>query len=225
MPPRYHNDKASVTKHSMTNAIDSQQNETNISICQDLQKDFRIKAWNKSGANLLAVTCYYAQSNFLYARPQLTANDFSVAVSVALVAGVVVGVGIYGVVQITDVINKQTPAAQDDPSPPPPDQFIGVPASTWYLMITASVIGSICGALFILRRLSDWQPVDNIIRTSMPKHLQQEFVNELCSVCIEEQVDPEDLESLIRFAQVEESTHNLSVVIMAFLRSRLKMQE
>ena len=96
-------------------------------------------------------------------------------------------------------------------------------------MLTASVIGSICGALFILRRLSDWQPVEAIIRTSMPKHLQQEFVDELVDVCVEEQVDPEDLESLIRFAQVEESptnnNNNLSLVIMAFFRTRLKMQE
>ena len=48
----------------------------------------------------------------------------------------------------------------------------------------------------------------------------------LFKVCVEEQVDPEDLESLIRFAQVEqESSNNLSIVIMAFFRSRLKMQE
>ena len=35
--------------------------ETSISICQELQQTFRTKAWNKSGANLLAVACYYAQ--------------------------------------------------------------------------------------------------------------------------------------------------------------------
>ena len=35
--------------------------DTGFSICQDIQEDFRKKAWNKSGANLLAVTCYYAQ--------------------------------------------------------------------------------------------------------------------------------------------------------------------
>ena len=64
----------------------------------------------------------------------------------------------------------------------------------------------------------------------MPKHLQQEFVDELVNVCVEEQIDPEDLESLIRFAQLEDSSTNnnnnhLSLVIMAFFRTRLKMQE
>ena len=57
-----------------------------------------------------------------------------------------------------------------------------MPSETWYLLLTASVMGAICGALFILRRLSDWQPVESIIKTSMKKHLQQEFVNELVQV-------------------------------------------
>ena len=111
-----------------------------------------------------------------------------------------------------------------------------VAPEAWYLLLTASVIGSICGALVILRRQSDWQPVEAIIRNSMPKHLQQEFVDELVDVCVEEQVDPEDLESLIRFAQIDDSSNesssqinnnnnNLSLVIMAFFRTRLKMQE
>ena len=59
-----------------------------------------------------------------------------------------------------------------------------MPSETWYLLLTASVMGAICGALFILRRLSDWQPVESIIKTSMKKHLQQEFVNELVQVRI-----------------------------------------
>jgi len=198
--------------------------DTGFSICQDIQEDFRKKAWNKSGANLLAVTCYYAQSKHLYARPQLSANDFSIAASVAIVSGVIVAVGIYCIACLT------TGGISDEPTDSNQEQHVGLSSDTWYVMLTASVIGCICGALFILRRLSDWRPVESIIRTSMPKHLQQEFVNELVNVCVEEQIDPEDLESLIRFAQLEDSSTNnnnnhLSLVIMAFFRTRLKMQE
>ena len=38
---------------------------------EDLQKLFRGQGWNTAGANLLATSCWFAQSVFLYFRPRI----------------------------------------------------------------------------------------------------------------------------------------------------------
>ena len=71
------------------------------SVYHQLQREFRRGGWNEAGANLLAVTCWYAQGNFLYARPLLNKQDFAVAASVAIVVGLVTGLGIFAVLHLT----------------------------------------------------------------------------------------------------------------------------
>ena len=44
---------------------------TPISATEDLQKIFRGQGWNTAGANLLATSCWFAQSVFLYFRPRI----------------------------------------------------------------------------------------------------------------------------------------------------------
>ena len=77
------------------NAIDSQSpsstSETNIrdaNSCYKLQEDFRRCGWNVVGANLLAVSCYIAKSQFLYARPRLTGLDFVIASIITATCGI-----------------------------------------------------------------------------------------------------------------------------------------
>ena len=93
------------------------------------------------------------------------------------------------------------------------------------------MLGTICGAVVILRKLSHWQPVENIIRHDMNRQVQLEFVQELIQVCQEENVDPENLDKLIESAAeietngLSEIGGKISIVMMSFFRSRLKMQE
>ena len=56
--------------------------------CYTLQGEFRRCGWNVAGANVLAVSCWIAKSQFLYARPRLTGTDFVIASIITLACGV-----------------------------------------------------------------------------------------------------------------------------------------
>ena len=68
--------------------------------CLELQREFRGSGWNVAGANLLAVTCWIARQNFLYARPRLTTLDFGVATVVTLISGILVGLMIFSIMEL-----------------------------------------------------------------------------------------------------------------------------
>ena len=57
-------------------------------VCHKLQGEFRRNGWNLAGANLLAVSCWIAKSQFLYARPRLTGLDFMIASIITAGCGV-----------------------------------------------------------------------------------------------------------------------------------------
>ena len=63
-----------------------------VEICRNLQAEFRKSGWNIAGANLLAVTCWMARQQLLYARPLLTLLDFALAGGVMLVSSIVVSI-------------------------------------------------------------------------------------------------------------------------------------
>ena len=67
-------------------ALDTNFNSANI--CYKLQSEFRRCGWNVAGANLLAVSCWVAKSQFLYARPRLTGLDFGIAAIITAACGV-----------------------------------------------------------------------------------------------------------------------------------------
>ena len=86
----------------------------------------------------------------------------------------------------------------------------------------------VAGAIFLIRKLSHWQPVETIIRHHMKQQMQKDFVDELVNVCLEEQLDPDNLEKLAECAQqqgLSEPGGKLNLTIMSFFRTRLKMQE
>ena len=67
--------------------------DTNFSttdICHSLQSEFRRRGWNVAGANLLAVSCWIAKTQFLYARPRLTGIDFGIAAIITAACGIIV---------------------------------------------------------------------------------------------------------------------------------------
>ena len=63
-------------------------NEQDSDDCYKLQADFRRRGWNVAGANILAVSCWIAKSQFLYARPRLTAFDFIIAAIITTACGI-----------------------------------------------------------------------------------------------------------------------------------------
>ena len=56
--------------------------------CYKLQGEFRRRGWNVAGANILAVSCWIAKSQFLYARPRLTGLDFIIAGIITTACGI-----------------------------------------------------------------------------------------------------------------------------------------
>ena len=63
-------------------------NEQDSEDCYKLQAEFRRRGWNVAGANILAVSCWIAKSQFLYARPRLTAFDFMIAGIITTACGI-----------------------------------------------------------------------------------------------------------------------------------------
>ena len=79
--------RLSSVDHSTSNSShDSITRDTDI--CHKLQGEFRRNGWNLAGANLLAVSCWIAKSQFLYARPRLTGLDFMIASIITAGCGV-----------------------------------------------------------------------------------------------------------------------------------------
>ena len=79
--------RLSSVEHSTSNSShDSITRDTDI--CHKLQGEFRRNGWNLAGANLLAVSCWIAKSQFLYARPRLTGLDFMIASIITAGCGV-----------------------------------------------------------------------------------------------------------------------------------------
>ena len=62
--------------------------EHDSSDCYKLQGEFRSRGWNVAGANILAVSCWIAKSQFLYARPRLTGLDFIIAAIITTACGI-----------------------------------------------------------------------------------------------------------------------------------------
>ena len=62
--------------------------EHDSSDCYKLQGEFRSRGWNVAGANILAVSCWIAKSQFLYARPRLTGMDFIIAAIITTACGI-----------------------------------------------------------------------------------------------------------------------------------------
>ena len=63
-------------------------NEPGDNDCYKLQGEFRRRGWNLAGANILAVSCWIAKSQFLYARPRLTGLDFIIAAIITTACGI-----------------------------------------------------------------------------------------------------------------------------------------
>ena len=62
--------------------------ENDSNDCYKLQGEFRRGGWNVAGANILAISCWIAKSQFLYARPRLTGLDFIIAAIITTACGI-----------------------------------------------------------------------------------------------------------------------------------------
>ena len=99
-----------------------------------------------------------------------------------------------------------------------------LPGSYYYLVPLSGLLGIIVGGAYLLCRVSQWQPVEDIIQRQMKRPLQREFVCALVEVCQEVNLDPENLDTLLE-ASEETGLLELHTAMMEFFRNRLKLQE
>jgi len=199
--------------------------EHDSSDCYKLQGEFRSRGWNVAGANILAVSCWIAKSQFLYARPRLTGLDFIIAAMITTACGILASLFSWFLLELDteDTILQATSLGQENTN-------IEVPidretsSTTYYILPLVGVLAVVAGGAYLLCKVSQWQPIENIIQRQMGRALQREFVCDLVQVCQESNIDPENMEELI---EVSERTgfQELHIAMLDFFKSRLKMQE
>ena len=103
--------------------------------------------------------------------------------------------------------------------------FFSVNSSTRYYMLPLiGLLAVVAGGAYLLCKVSQWQPMEDIIQRQMGRALQREFVCALVQVCQEANIDPENLDGLLEMSE-RTGFKELHMAMMDFLKSRLKMQE
>ena len=169
----------------------------------ELQRRFRAQGWNLAGANLLAASCWFANSAYLYVRPKLGTADFLRALAV-LAVGVSVVMG-----------SASTLAVQ----------------KVFFTGLISVLSGILLGGFYLLYRASSWKPVNEIIKEELDRETQKELVVTLADVCQKNYIDPEDLDRLHDELKCLELNNNKALInqfhrtLVKFFLVKLQMQE
>ena len=97
-------------------------------------------------------------------------------------------------------------------------------STTYYILPLIGVLAVVAGGAYLLCKVSQWQPIENIIQKQMGRSLQREFVGALVQVCQESNIDPENMDELIEISE-RTGFQELHMAMLDFFKSRLKMQE
>jgi len=189
--------------------------------CYKLQGEFRRRGWNVAGANILAVSCWIAKSQFLYARPRLTGLDFIIAGIITTACGILACLFSWFLLEIDMTDQTLRSSSLGDIEDPIESEMS---STTYYILPLIGVLAVVAGGAYLLCKVSQWQPIENIIQKQMGRSLQREFVGALVQVCQESNIDPENMDELIEISE-RTGFQELHMAMLDFFKSRLKMQE
>lgn len=93
--------------------------------------------------------------------------------------------------------------------------------------VMSGLMGLAVGIGYLMWRASRWQPMDSIIMDQMDRAQQREFVCAMVQVCLDADLNPENLDSIVRAAEntdLLDTGGRMSLAMAQFFHSHLKMQ-